>query len=197
MAKTKSIKQKLAILDRGTEVVRLVRGGASIADVAEELDISLTVARAEWTAWFGFRTEENHELAKQVREDILLTLVADQAKWRKLALASVAALEALADAARDGEADHIQIAAFDVSTSSALMREYQSLTKLILGMVDASAEAADAHARRNLQGSGVTTFTELRERLADSPALAQQFVEAGVYAQLMLAAENMKPPIDV
>jgi len=192
-------KNQLATLDRGEKLIRLVKDGASIQDAAIEIGCSYSIARADFFAWFTIRQEELSELAREVREELLQTLRLDQQRMRKLAIASTIALDRLADAAKAGEADYLQVAAFDVSTAVALMREYQNLTKIILGMVDATGEAAEAHAKRNLQGSGVTTVQALRERLRDSPALARHFIESGIMTELTLAAQAMghETPIDV
>lgn len=189
-AKRNSAGEQLAALDRDTKLIAKIREGIPLEEACEELDIAYSTARSVFLAYMGFKQEEQQQLAREVREEVLATLRMDQGKMRKLSIASLSALEQIVDEARKGEADFLQVSAFDVGTSVALMKEYRELTKLILGMVDATEEAANAHARRNLSGSGISTVEELRERLAKSPAFAKHLIDGGVLAVLKEEAEK-------
>lgn len=188
--------EKVAALARKDALVDLVRKGISIRDAANQLGIPYSTARADFIAFYGFRQEElkDHDLAQEVREEILTLLRLDHDLLRKLAVAATRALEEIADAAAAGEASYMEVAEFDVGTMEALLKQCREHTKLILGMVDATSEASEAHAKRNLQGSGVQSMEELRERLEHSPVLRKMFIESGIRAVLQ---DGQADPINV
>ncbi len=191
-----SIVEKVAQIDRKEQLINLIRQGIPIRDAAKRLDIEYSTARADFISWYGIKQEEHqhHDLAQDCREEILTLLRLDHDLLRKLAIAATRALEEIADAAEAGEASYMEVSEFDTGTMEALLKQCREHTKLILGMVDATSEASEAHAKRNLQGSGVQSMEELRERLEHSPVLRKMFIESGIRAVLQ---DGCADPINV
>ena len=176
--------------ERRKMVVQMVSAGVPRSDIAQKLGVSVSTVHSDMKSYFGAEERGIHQIAREVRRQVIDELIIDRERIRRQLTASLRHLDELL--AND---DTGTLATNDFPGIRLLATMSAQLAKQLNDWLETTVSAAPRErAGDDRESSGIQSMEELRDRLAHSPVLRQMFIESGIRSVLM---DDENEPINV
>ena len=176
--------------ERRKMVVQMVSDGVPRSDIAQKLGVSVSTVHSDMNSYFGAEERGIHQIAREVRRQVIDELIIDRERIRRQLTASLRHLDKLL--AND---DTGTLATNDFPGIRLLATMSAQLAKQLNDWLETTVSAAPRErAGDDRESSGIQSMEELRDRLAHSPVLRQMFIESGIRSVLM---DDENEPINV
>ena len=176
--------------ERRKMVVQMVSAGVPRSDIAQKLGVSVSTVHSDMNSYFGAEERGIHQIAREVRRQVIDELIIDRERIRRQLTASLRHLDEML--AND---DTGTLATNDFPGIRLLATMSAQLAKQLNDWLETTVSAAPRErAGDDRESSGIQSMEELRDRLAHSPVLRQMFIESGIRSVLM---DDENEPINV
>ena len=174
--------------ERRKMVVQMVSDGVPRSDIAQKLGVSVSTVHSDMNSYFGAEERGIHQIAREVRRQVIDELIIDRERIRQQLTASLRHLDELL--AND---DTGTLATNDFPGIRLLATMSAQLAKQLNDWLETTVSAAPRErAGDGRESSGVNSMEDLRVRILHSPILARHFIDADIDGALRCAQEKFQ-----